>query len=886
MQIITQLKKINILIIIILFLHDNFLMSQGNTKNNLISTIKKQLESGQLSPAGALNKAQEAGATPAQIQMAKEQMQSGTTQKTGDTVTEQGTTSDSEKVPEQIIEQQDILEEEDENNVTNLVQIKKDLSHFGYNFFKGAPSSFQPVRVGPVSPDYQVGPGDELVINLWGDTEIRYTLTVSREGTIYIDNVGQIIVNGLTIEKLEKKIMKILSRVYESLNPFLGNPTTYLDVTLGKLQPITVFFLGEMKQIGAYQVDSYSTAFTALYYVGGPTIKGSLRDIQVIRNGNIITHFDLYDYLLTGKKVDDLRLQNEDHIFIPPRGKTVTLQGEILHPGIFELKDKETLRELIEFSGGLLTEADLNRVQVERVVPFEERTEEINIRTVLDYEFTTIKKGQVKVKGIVLTDLDLVTVFPILDPQMDYVTITGAVFRSGKYALEGKMTINNLIEKTQGYLPDAYLEKANLTRTYLDGHTEHFDINLNSLQADTLLLQDWDLLHIYSIWDLKNKENVTISGHIWRPGQYTLHDSMKISDLLHKAGGLDDLYYWKQTFQKRADLIRYNDDQVTTRIIPIKLDSLIYGDKSQDLLIKHRDKLEIYSIDIVHVPEFIEIKGEVKKPGRFNLDTNMKIHDLILRAGGFTKSAYLYEIEIHRIDPLNITTDTLSVVHKLSITPEFLATFNTPEDFKLQNRDVVIIRQHPDFQYQRNVSIRGEIKFPGSYSLTHKGETIRELIIRSGGLKEEAFIDGIQFTRLGQNLSGDFNKILFGRIKYDIPLIDGDEITVPKTPGIIRVNGMVNNPGLIQYQKGWGVQNYISAAGGFHKNADKSLIDIYYASGEAKGKGWIFYPQIKDGSQIIVGSIDEKEDIDWTELLKETTSILASLATVIFIVSR
>ena len=406
-----------------------------------------------------------------------------------------------------------------------------------------------------------MGPGDELVINLWGDTEMRYTLTVSREGTIYIDNVGQIIVNGLTIEKLEKKIMKILSRVYESLNPFLGNPTTYLDVTLGKLQPITVFFLGEMKQIGAYQVDSYSTAFTALYYVGGPTIKGSLRDIQVIRNGNIITHFDLYDYLLTGKKVDDLRLQNEDHIFIPPRGKTVTLQGEILHPGIFELKDKETLRELIEFSGGLLTEADLNRVQVERVVPFEERTEEINIRTVLDYEFTTIKKGQVKVKGIVLTDLDLVTVFPILDPQMDYVTITGAVFRSGKYALEGKMTINNLIEKTQGYLPDAYLEKANLTRTYLDGHTEHFDINLNSLQADTLLLQDWDLLHIYSIWDLKNKENVTISGHIWRPGQYTLHDSMKISDLLHKAGGLDDLYYWKQTFQKRADLIRYNDDQ-------------------------------------------------------------------------------------------------------------------------------------------------------------------------------------------------------------------------------------------------------------------------------------------------------------------------------------
>ena len=845
--------------------------------------VKKQVDSGQMTAAEALIIAKDMGATQSQLQMANEHLQS-----TGDQQSEISQTESNEIINDVDNIQDQIFEEgvDQEVQKSTSTAIKSSSNHFGYNFFGGAPSSFQPVRIGPVDPNYQVGPGDEVVVNLWGDTELRYTLGVSREGTIYIDNVGQIIVNGLTLEKLESKIKKTLSKVYESISPKKGNPSTYLDVTLGKLKPINVFFLGEMKKLGAYQVDSYSTAFTALYHVGGPSIKGSLRDIQVIRNGKVITHFDLYDYLLTGKRVNDYRLQNDDHIFIPPRGKTVTLKGEVLRPGIFELSDMETLEDLIAFAGGLLTQADISRVQIERLIPFEDRADHVNTSTVLDFEFTELQSGKIYIDKINLFDQDLVTIFPVLDPQLDFVTVSGAVFRPGKYALDEGMNIKSLIDKAQGFLPEAHLVKADLTRSLLDNHTEHISIDLESLAIDTLELKDWDHLHVYSIWDLYKKEHVNISGHVWRPGQYTLHDSMKISDLLYKAGGLDDPYYWKQTYQQRADLVRYNDDQLTTYVIPIKLDSLVYGYFTHDLFLQHRDELRVYSMDVVYVPETIEIKGQVNNPGKFRLDTNMKLHDLLLRSGGFTKSAYMYELEVHRVDPYNITDDTLAVVHQLDINPEFLATFNSPDDFKLQDKDIVVVRKHPDFQYQRTVTIKGEVVFPGSYSLLHKGETIRELLIRCGGLKDEAFIDGIQFTRKGQKVAGNFKKILFGRTKYDIELVEGDEIVIPIKPGVVSLEGLVNSPGLIKFQKDWGLWDYIDAAGGLHRDADKDQIFVYYASGEAKEKKWIFYPRIKDGSRIFIGQKEEKEEIDWTELASEVSTILTSALTMLFLIDK
>jgi len=890
--------------ILMMFVSLNYLLSQSLDDIKIAKDLQAQVKSGKISASEAITIARDMGATESQMEMAAKELKLEDPKSTppieSSTVTSKvpkqkkskpyiKPSSISNPIPKEKIEVYEVDKFKNEASLVAEGKLKKKtLSYFGYDFFKGAPTSFQPVQIGPVDDNYQIGPGDEIVVNIWGDTELRYVIEISREGLIYIDNVGQIGVNGLTLESLEKKLKSFLSKVYESISPISGEPTTFLDVTLGKLKPITVFFMGEMKKLGAYQVDSYSTAFTALYYVGGPSIKGSLREIQIIRDGKVISTFDLYDYLMTGKRIDDIRLQNEDHIFIPPRKSTIHLTGEILRPGIYELNEEETLDDLIKFAGDLLTNADLDRVQFERVIPFKDRTHEKNIRTVKDYTLTTKdRNGNIEINSIQIEDLDVITIFPVLDLQLDYVTISGAVHREGKYALKEGMTLADLIHVSQGFENYAYLEKADLTRTYQDETTEHFDIDLTSSDIHTFLLNDWDHLRIYSIWDLQKKEFATISGHVWNPGKYTLHDSMSVSDLLFKAGGLDDPYFWQDTYQKRADLIRYNEDQLTTRIIPIHLEELVKGNNQKDIQLHHRDNLKVYDIDVIFTPETVKISGEVNSPGEFNLNTNMGIHDLILRAGGFKKNAYVYEVVVFRIDPFNVSEKQLSTIHKVTMKPDLLLeNFDLKNDFQLEDRDLVVVREHPEFEYQRNVTISGKVLFPGIYSLSHKHETIRDVISRAGGLKQEAFIDGIQFTRLGKNITGDFNKILYGASRYDIPLLDGDQLFIPEKPGVIVIEGLVNNPGLIKYQKGWSLADYIDSAGGYHTNADKSNIIVYYPGGEAKKDGWIFSPKISEGSRIVIGAKEKQEDIDWTEIIKETASIAASVVTIMYIISK
>ena len=848
---------------------------QGRQSAPDLEHLRKQVESGRVSAQEALQKTKEAG-------LAVDQAAEATAE-----TEKQPRTRSREPGPGAGIERALLPEETLGKGTTDTTGAPVGAEkYFGYDLFGGAPEGFQPVRTGPVDPDYQIGPGDEIILSLWGDTELRHVLTVSREGAIYVENVGQIVVNGLTLKRLEQKLINTMSKVYKSLLPPSGSATTFLDVSLGKLKPITVFFVGELKKPGAYQVDSYSTAFTALYYVGGPTQDGSLREIQVVRGGLVVTSFDLYDYLLTGKKVRDVRLQNGDTIFVPARRSTITLRGEVLSPAVFELLKGETLEDLVKFSGGLRTSADLSRVQIERILPFEQRQGADHLRVVVDKELAGVTDGAAQINPVRLFDEDLVTVFPVLDPQLGYVTLSGAVFRPGKYALEEGMTIHQLIQKGQGFLPDAYLEKADLTRTYLDRHTEHFDIDLASAQPDTFGLQDLDDLRVYSIWDLFDKEFVRISGHVRKPGEYALHDNLHVSDLLFKAGGLRDPYFWHQTYQKRADLVRYNEDRVTTRVIPIKLDSLMAGDVKQDLLLRHRDHVIVYDLNVIHEPEVVSITGEIKKPGEYDLQTNMGLHDLILRAGGFAQGAFKYEVTVYRTDPYSITGDTLAVAHGVCISPEMLSLFRTTDDFWLQDRDLVAVRRHPGFEYQREVEIRGEVRFPGTYSLLTKKETLRRLVARSGGLTEEAFVEGLQFSRAGQKMVGNFRQTLFGRGRFDIPLVAGDEIFIPKRPGIVTVDGSVNAPGALKYQKGWSLGDYVGAAGGFSRDADKGAITVYYPNGTARFKGWLFSPSIKEGSRIVVSKKEEKAGVDWTEFLKETTSIAASLATVVFIVSR
>ena len=263
-------------------------------------------------------------------------------------------TLDDKKIVEQINEElQEDISNNDESDFSNAEEPAEEVQdpadstnnlkfeeYFGYNVFRGNPELFQKSTLGPVDPNYLIGPGDEVIIMLWGETEFHKGYSVTKDGYLFINNLGQVFVNGLTLEKLEKKLFILLKKVYASLDPKNQVATTFFDVSLGSLvlKPLRIFVLGDVDQPGAYAVKNETTLFSALYYFNGPSIDGSLRDIKLIREEKEVSSIDFYDYLLLGKKTNDIRLQRDDVIFIPPRGKTVKLAGEINKPFYFELK--------------------------------------------------------------------------------------------------------------------------------------------------------------------------------------------------------------------------------------------------------------------------------------------------------------------------------------------------------------------------------------------------------------------------------------------------------------------------------------------------------------------------------------------------------------------
>ncbi|MBN2789808.1 MAG: SLBB domain-containing protein [Candidatus Delongbacteria bacterium] len=731
--------------------------------------------------------------------------------------------------------------------------------------------------------DYQVGPGDEIVLSMWGDVELRKTLKVSKDGTIYLDNVGLVTVNGYKLDALELKLKKLLAKAYITLEPSSGEASTYLDVSLGKLKPITVFLVGEVFKQGAIKLDSYSTVFTALYNAGGPTARGTLRNIQVVRNGKVVSTIDIYDYLLTGRKVDDIILKNNDNILVQPRYSSIKLKGEVNNEKIYELKENEDLSDLIKYSGGVKITSSLQRVQVERIIPFKDRSKELMYsKEIKEFKFGNIVKGNVVINPVKLEDGDIVSVFPISDIVINYVNIQGAVILPGQYSLEPNMTVANLISKTGGLLPEAYLTKGEIIRTHPDLSTELIDIDLTKKEYLNFRLESADKVKIYSNWEIFTRHWVEISGHIKKPGVYSLSDSTKVADLIFQSGSLRDPDYVKETYLERADLIRYDEDGIKTRIIPIDLRKLLDGDESENILLKHKDHLKIYQIDVIKLPEDVTINGFVKTPGKYKLQTNMGVEDLILQANGFLEGALYYEAEVFRVDPYNIQPEKLVSVHKVSIDKNFFDKGRSPKNkFLLQNKDKVVIREYPDFQYHRSVTLNGEVKFPGNYSLQKEKETLAELIERAGGLKNEAFTDGISFTRDSMNVLSNFGNVKKGSKGGDFVLQHGDVINIPKHPGVVQVEGFVFSPGLVKFTKGWDLQDYVDAAGGVmvDDNYEEGETVVYYPGGAAEVDGWLFSPSVKEGSRIVVKRSKIPEEKDGTTL-KEWVAIIASIVSI------
>ena len=854
--------------------------------------------------------------------------------------------------------------------------------YFGYDVFKRDPALFQASLSESVDPDYTIGPGDEIILMLWGEIELNDKFVIEKDGYLFIPNIGQVFVNGLTLAKLEKKLFKLLKRVHSSLEPELGQPTSFLDVSLGALvlRPIRVFVLGEVDQPGAYSVKPSTSLFTSLYYFNGPNLDGSLRNISLIRKGKTITTIDFYDLLLKGEKTNDVRLQRDDVVFINKREKSITVSGEINRPEIFETKKNEGLVDLIDMAGGVKTTTYLKRAQIKRITPLERRMDEGTDRIIIDID---LKSVVIDKKDYELFDGDEIMFFKINDEYQNIVKLDGSVVRPGDYEWNKGLKISELIRKADGILGDAYLDRADIDRINEDYTKAQIDIDLRkALMGDKnhdIELYPNDLLTIHSSSNMLYKTNVTINGHVFDEGEKEFKKGMQVSDLIFLGGGFNNEEHLGKTYFERADLTRYNPESFSYDLISFRLDSVLSGKGIADMYLQMGDEIMIYSKDDIkgsidqtvtvsgeakRVGEFkyflgmtlydllfmsvgvydeklmesilteradllryndkqlsqkiisfdllnafdststisklklvpgdeviiystdifkntfkVKIEGDIKNPGDYDLKTNMLIKDLIFEAGGVNSDLFRYRLELSRVDPSNLNEEVFAEIVTYDIINNSESYMNDRQDnplnLKLEPYDVISIRPDPYFTDFRKVTINGFVYYPGEYTITNPNEKVTDIIKRAGGLRPEAYPPSSQLTRNGQEIKLSFKKIINNpKSKYNFNVMEGDVINIDSKPNLVVIEGEVNNPGNYKYMAGYRLNDYIKAAGGYTVNADRFTTYVIYPDGSsAKPRLIRFSPSVQDGSRIVVASKLETEPFNLTEYVTSITSI-------------
>lgn len=507
---------------------------------------------------------------------------------------------------------------------------------FGADLFKNSGTTFEPNLRIATPANYQLGPDDEVLIDIYGYSEANYKLRVSPEGTINIPYVGIISVSGQTIEQASQRIRSRLTSVY----PNMRSGNTKVNIALGNIRSIRVTLLGEVTRPGTYTLSSLGTVFNALYSSGGPAENGSFREIEVIRNNRVIAKLDVYEFLLRGFQRNNIRLQDQDIIRIPTYKKRVEFAGEVKRPAIYEATASETLQDVIDFAGGFTSEAYTARVKV-----IQNTSKERRITDVFADNFNTY----------VPNNGDRYFAEPILERFENRVTINGAVFRPGQYQLEPGLTLGALIKKAEGVTEDAFLSRGYITRLRADNSPEllSFDLAqiLNGSAAD-ISLQREDEITISSIFDLREEYKVSIDGEVRMPGTVDYAENMSLEDLLIIAGGFKE-----GASAKRIEISRRVKDS-DAGASNSRIAEVYQVDVDQNLIIQG-PKFVLQPFDIVsvrnaagyEVQRQVRVEGEVLYPGTYTITSkDERISDLVKRVGGLTDLAYLSGASLKRSD--------------------------------------------------------------------------------------------------------------------------------------------------------------------------------------------------------------------------------------------
>ncbi|MCL5884150.1 MAG: SLBB domain-containing protein [Deltaproteobacteria bacterium] len=859
----------------------------------------------------------------------------------------------------------------------------KTLIHFGHEVFDPRPGVAPLPENMPATPDYVIGPGDEVIVRLWGRMEGTHRMTVDREGKIFFPKLGSLYVAGKTFGELKSFLKSRISSMAEVSS----------DVSLGQMKGVRVSVVGEVRVPGWYSVGSMQTSLQALSLAGGVKDIGSLRRIKINRGGKEAGEIDLYDLLLRGDTRSDIPLLQGDAVFVPVVGRLVAVTGEVRRPAIYELRQEKTLLDLVAMSGGFSPSAYKRRVQVERL---EGHTSKI----VLDTDAELLEKEQ---RNFELADGDILRVLPIAGPEQNVVTLEGNVLRPGKYELKPGMTVGNLFRDEKDFLPDTYFNYALLTRLVPpDMHKEVLSVNLREIvlekkEGADLVLQPSDTLKIFPRRAFRDAPKATVSGEVrmirsvlqarFRAERAALLDNTALdntilldnvvlsvpqsdnavralfraeaaapdgkivvggqgdntaltfeifagaraADLVKMAGGLTRL-----ASLERAEIVRVDENR-NYKTIYFHLGKALEGDPAENVPLESEDHLRVHSLLETKYRKTVTASGEVNRPGDYVLTEGMRLADLLFKAGGFKESAYGREAEIVRrsIAPGGELVKTQTLV----VSPERALSGDANFDVPLQEYDLLVVRQIPDWSVKIQVTLAGEVRFPGVYTL-RKGERLSSLLTRAGGFTPDAYLKAAQFTRAStqktqqeaiDKLISDLelevaqkaqaaggaldkedveaNRELMnarralieqlrkakakGRVvirlaeteqlkgtSADILLEDGDRLDVPKKANVVNVVGRVYNPtGVVYDPANDRLGYYLRTVGGPTESADQDHIFMIKADGSVVTRdnvdsgfsvfsGGLMSARVEPGDSIVV-----PEKLIQTRVMKDAKDI-------------
>jgi polysaccharide export outer membrane protein len=735
----------------------------------------------------------------------------------------------------------------------------------------------------PVGPDYVVGPGDSLSIDLWGGVSTKLVRVVDRQGRVTLPEAGPVLVSGRSLGEVQEAVQKAIGTQYRD---------TSADVSVSRLRTVRVYVVGEVEEPGAYDISSLSTALNALVAAGGATPRGSLRSLKHMRGRQELEEIDAYDLLLHGVTPDAKRLENGDTLLVPPVGAQVTVAGMVRRPAIYELNGEKTVADVLELAGGILPAAALRHVEVQRLEAHEKRT-------MLSLDLSADNSTPSQLASFRIQDGDEIHIFPIAPYNQDTIYLQGHVLRPGRYSYRDGMKLTDLLASYKEILPEPaahYGEIIRLNPPDFRPSVVSFDLAAAMKDPTTApLLQPLDTVRVFSRYDFEAAPAIWVGGEVRQPGKYDTPGQVHLRDVIYLAGGLtpDAAQGSAQVFRTQAD--------GTMKILSVNLKEAIAGNPVENILLLPRDRLLIHKSPARVDPATVYIKGEVEKPGRYPLVANMRVSDLVRSAGGLLRSANPDSGDLTHYAISDSSGERVQAGHQdLSLAAALAGTEN--QNVPLHDGDVLTVPQQAGWNdIGAVVTLRGEVRKPGVYGI-RSGERLSSLLQRAGGLlptaypraavfereevrelqqknrqemiqrleqestvvKTAASTTGTEEAALQQAAMQQRQRVLdalrkapiSGRLVIhlrpnrtgfegspdDIELRAGDSLMIPKQPGAVLVIGQVYNANALTYTPGRNANWYLSRAGGATQLANKGAIFIVRSDGSvtsgSQGRLW------------------------------------------------